>query len=158
SAELEAADELRAEVYDVSATLDADERRRWWAALAEAAQSEVTADEITLLDAWWSNARQAPETVPAHDEALSPGAERLLAALALAARAWPAGDTQVLGSDEASWNALCRLGALDVSSGWVVIQPAWEARAEQLVSASAAGTIGAVARALAERFPADGWA
>jgi transcriptional regulator with GAF, ATPase, and Fis domain len=158
TAELESTDELRAEVYDVGATLDPEERRRWWAALADAAQSEVAADAIASLDAWWSNARHAPGRRRSVDEEIPPASERLLASLALAARTWPINDAHALGCDEVAWDALCRAGALHVASGWAVIQPAWEERADRLAAAAHPDSIGAIARALLQRFPADAWA
>jgi transcriptional regulator with GAF, ATPase, and Fis domain/tetratricopeptide (TPR) repeat protein len=155
---LDAADDLHAEVYEVGATLEPAERQRWWAALGEAAHIEVTADSLASLDAWWSNARACSAARPEPAAALSSAGERLLALLSLASRAWPRDELPSLGADEATLEALAQAGAVRASGGWVVVEPAWEARAEGLAAKSSVETIGAAVRALSARFPDDAWA
>ena len=156
----EPTDDLRADVYEAGATLDSDDRRRWWVALADAAQADVASDDIDRLEAWWANARSAPErrTVTAEAADISPVEQRILASLALAARAWPATELAALGADEASVTSLRRVGAVRVASGWVAIDAQWEETAERLASAAEAATVDGIARALSDRLPGDAWA
>jgi tetratricopeptide (TPR) repeat protein len=154
----EAAAELRAEAFEIGATLDAGERGRWWAAIAEGAHAQVATDDLAALDAWWSNAQKAP-AVRARADAMTPLAgESLLVSLALAARAWPASDLAVLGADAEALEALRRASAVRVMGGWIAIEPAWEARAEQAAAAAPGGVLEMVAAALEARWPVEPWA
>jgi transcriptional regulator with GAF, ATPase, and Fis domain/tetratricopeptide (TPR) repeat protein len=152
------AEDLRAEIYDVGATLDAAERRRWWAALADAAQTEVASEAIDRLEAWWSNARINPDTRTVALDAASPAERRLLASLALASRAWPLNGLAALGSSEATASTLNRLGALRLAGGWVALDPAWEEPSERLAAKADQATVAEIAHALSEHFPHDAWA
>jgi transcriptional regulator with GAF, ATPase, and Fis domain len=154
----EAIDDLRAEVYDVGATLDAAERPRWWAALAAAAQTDVPADSLASLDAWWQNARRAPLSAPAPDVVLDAQGARLLAVLALVARAWRVADVAALGVEEGSADALVRAGAAREARGWLAVEPVWQERAETLAQCASAETRDAAARALSRCFECDPWA
>jgi transcriptional regulator with GAF, ATPase, and Fis domain/tetratricopeptide (TPR) repeat protein len=154
----EPSDDLRADVYEVGATLDPLERLRWWTAVAETAHGDVPGEAITALDAWWTNARQAPSARTVADVTLTPAAEQLAAALALAARAWPVEDVAFLGASEAAVEALARAGAARAEGGWVALDPVWESRAVQLAEAATGGTVECVARALTTRFEQDPWA
>ncbi|MGH7293508.1 MAG: sigma 54-interacting transcriptional regulator, partial [Polyangiaceae bacterium] len=154
----EQADDLRAETYDVGAALDPLERLRWLTAVAESAHAEVAGDKLASLEAWWTNARQAPTVRSSVDVALPPAAGQLAAALALAGRAWPADDIAFLGAPDGTAEALSRAGAARIEDGWLSLEPAWEARLEQLAGGAGAGAIDTVARALSTRFDRDPWA
>ena len=156
--DFEGCDDLRADTYEVGATLDASGRRRWWAALGEFAQTEVTPETISSLEEWWCNARGASSAPQLAAAMIAPESERLLAALALAACAWPAADVAALGADEAYIDALVRAGAVAASEGWLVVEPKWEARAEALGSQACSSTVERVAKSLVERFGLDAWA
>jgi transcriptional regulator with GAF, ATPase, and Fis domain/tetratricopeptide (TPR) repeat protein len=151
-------EDVAADVYEVGATLAPSERQRWWTALAEAAQAEVAEDALASLDAWWSNARGAPLARGATDGALGADPERLIAAMALAARAWPVADVGFLGCDEAAIDAVVRAGAAKVSGGWIALEPAWDVRAEQLAGKAPRELARLVARSMAARFEHDAWA
>ena len=151
-------DDLGVDTYEIGATLEASDRQRWWAALAESAAAAVTTDSLASLDAWWDGARRCPVARAATDAALEPAARRLQAMLALAARAWPVADVALLGADEAAAHALERAGAARVSDGWLALEPAWDARAEMVADSVSHEAVEAVARALALRFAQDPWA
>ena len=154
----ETTDDLHAESYEIGATLDETERTRWWAALADAAQAEVSVDAVASLDAWWNNARRAPLARPTSEATLDVDATRVATLLALVGRAWPAADAVLLGLDEAALQAIARVGAARCTGGWLAVEPAWEARAEALAAQAANGSIDAAARALVVRFEQDAWA
>jgi transcriptional regulator with GAF, ATPase, and Fis domain/tetratricopeptide (TPR) repeat protein len=154
----DSADELDLETFEVGATLDAGERRRWWTALTEAALAEVPFDSLTSLDAWWDAARRTPPLREAVDAALAPDARRLLTALALASRAWPVSDVALLGADLAAVESLARTGAVRADGGWVAVEAAWDKRAESLAGSAPHEIVEAAARALVLRFPEDPWA
>jgi transcriptional regulator with GAF, ATPase, and Fis domain/Tfp pilus assembly protein PilF len=151
-------DDLRADEYQVGAALGAVELQRWWAALAESASGEVAADALAELDSWWSNARHASMRPEGPLAKLPESAERLLAALALAGRAWPIGDIAALDSDESALDVLVRAGAVRAGGGWVAIESAWEERAASLADAWPGETVPWVTRALLSRFADDVWA
>ncbi len=153
---LQPTDDLRADVYEIGALLDAGERRRWWAALADAAETEITADTLERLDAWWANARCAPGTAPVAERVVSAAERHLLASLALASRAWPVAQLEALGTDAATVEALRQKGALRLSAGWTSIDPAWEETADALACDET--TIRAVATALGRCFHDEAWA
>ncbi|HEY5242863.1 MAG TPA: hypothetical protein VIJ22_15395, partial [Polyangiaceae bacterium] len=98
----ETADDLRADVYEINATLDPLERLRWWTAVGEAAHLDVAADAIASLDSWWQNARRAPLARSGTGATLDAAPEKLATVLALASRAWPTADVAHLGADPAS--------------------------------------------------------
>jgi transcriptional regulator with GAF, ATPase, and Fis domain/tetratricopeptide (TPR) repeat protein len=151
-------DDLRAEVYEVGATLDAAERPRWWAALAEAAQADVSGDSLISLEAWWQKARRARLAPPEPDAQLDWQGARLLSMLALTARAWHGADTGLLGVDEGTVDALVHAGAVRSTDGWIAIEAAWQGRAETLARCASDATMRAAARALSVRFEYDAWA
>ena len=158
AATAEGTDDLRADVHEVGATVDAAERQRWWAAVAQAAQAEVSTDAIASLDSWWDNARNAPlARVSAHG-ALDAAGERLVTALALAGRGWPVADVACLGAEQTAVEALVRAGAARAAGGWVALEPSWDARAEDLAGTAEANVVKGIARALATRFEHDPWA
>jgi transcriptional regulator with GAF, ATPase, and Fis domain/tetratricopeptide (TPR) repeat protein len=158
AASAEGTDDLQAEVYDIGATLDADERPRWWSALADAAQAEVGVDALESLDAWWQNARRTPLARGTVDALLDGEAARAATMLALVGRAWPAADAALLGVGESALHALARHGAARLAGGWIAIEAAWESRAEGLAAEGPNDQVGAAARALAARFEHDAWA
>jgi transcriptional regulator with GAF, ATPase, and Fis domain len=151
-------DDLRCDAYEVSGTLEAGERQRWWSALAEAAAADVTTDSLAALDAWWDGARRAPVARTGADVALDPAARRLTAMLALAARAWPLADLSLLAADEGAAQSLARAGAARISDGWIALDAAWDARAGLVASTVSHEAVEAVARALTLRFENDPWA
>ena len=151
-------DDLRAEVFEVSHTLDAAARERWWAALVRAAQPAVTASALTALEGWWRDARQALSCAASPEDPLPAAAERLLAVLSLAARAWPVADASALRADEGGLEVLVRLGALRAVDGWVSISPAWSNRGQKLASSAAPETVGEAIRGLAQCFADEPWA
>jgi transcriptional regulator with GAF, ATPase, and Fis domain/tetratricopeptide (TPR) repeat protein len=154
----ETTDDLQCDVFEIDATLDEVERQRWWAALADAAQREIASDAVTSLDAWWSNARQAPLASAPPDAPLAERSSRLLAMLALAGRAWPAADVARLGADDACVESVARAGAARSLGGWIAIQRSWDARAAALAEAAPAEMVAAAAHALMARFDHDAWA
>ncbi|HEY3818576.1 MAG TPA: sigma 54-interacting transcriptional regulator [Polyangiaceae bacterium] len=158
AASSETADDLRADVYEINATLDPLERLRWWTAVAEAAHLDVAADAIASLDSWWQNARQAPLARAGTGAALDDAAEKLTTRLALASRAWPTAEIASLGADCAAVEALARAGAARTDGGWVVLDSAWQARAEMLAEAAPGDVLELVAHALTARFERDPWA
>ncbi|HTQ42240.1 MAG TPA: sigma 54-interacting transcriptional regulator [Polyangiaceae bacterium] len=151
-------EDVAADVYEIGATLAPSERQRWWTALAESAQAEVAEDSLASLDTWWSNARGASLARGATDVALGADPERLIAAMALAARAWPVADVSFLGCDEAAVDAVVRAGAAKVAGGWIALEPAWDVRAEQLAGKAPRELARLVARSMAARFEHDAWA
>jgi transcriptional regulator with GAF, ATPase, and Fis domain len=151
-------EDLDLEVFEVGATLEAGERQRWWAALTEAAMGEVAFESLASLDAWWGAARRSPAAREAVDAALPPDARRLLATLALTARAWPIADVALLGADLETVEALARAGAARTDGGWVAVEAPWDAQAERLALSAPHEVVEAAASALALRLPADPWA
>ena len=156
--DFEVCDDLRADTYEVGATLDAAGRRRWWAALGESAQTEVAPEAISSLEAWWRNARGASAAPQPSAATTAPESERVLAALSLAARAWPAAELAALGADQARIDILVRAGAVVASEGWLVVDPKWEVRAEALASRACNSAVERVTEALMEHFALDAWA
>jgi transcriptional regulator with GAF, ATPase, and Fis domain/tetratricopeptide (TPR) repeat protein len=154
----EGADDLQADVYDVGAALDASERLRWWAALADAAQTDVAVDALASLDAWWENARRAPLARAASDAPLDGDAATVAMMLALVGRAWPAADAALLGVGDGALQAVVRAGVARCTGGWIAIESAWERVAEGLAAEAGSERIDAAARALAARFEPDAWA
>jgi transcriptional regulator with GAF, ATPase, and Fis domain/tetratricopeptide (TPR) repeat protein len=154
----ESVEDLQADVYEVSATLDPLERLRWWTAVAEAAHVEIGADAIASLDSWWRNARHAPLTRTGADALLGPAAESLATRLALAARAWPAADVAILGADVSAVEVLARIGGVKTEGGWLALDSTWEARARLLTEAASPEVLESVARAMLTRFEHDVWA
>ena len=151
-------EELGLEVFEVGATLEGEERRRWWSALTEAAMAEVPHDSLVSLDAWWDCSRRSPATRATLDAALDADASRLLTTLALVARAWPVSDVALLGADPGAAEALARAGAARSKDGWIAVTPAWDTRSEGLAQAAPHEVVEAAARALLLRFGADPWA
>ncbi len=151
-------EDVAADVYEVGATLAPSDRQRWWTALAEAAQAEVAEDSLASLDAWWSNARGAPLARGATDVSLGADPERLIAAMALAARAWPVADVTFLGCDEAAVDAVVRAGAAKIAGGWIALEPAWDVRAEQRAGNAPRELPRRVARSMVARVEHDAWA
>jgi transcriptional regulator with GAF, ATPase, and Fis domain len=151
-------DDLHADVYEIGATLDVDERRRWWAALAEAVVTDIPSSSLASLDAWWEAARRCPPTRATIDAALKPGPRGFVTALALVGRVWPVADAALLGADEGTVEALERSGAARIVDGWVALDAAWDARAASLADAAATDVVEAAARALVLRFADDPWA
>ena len=152
------ADDLRADLYEVSGTLDVLERLRWWCSIAEAAHLDVPADAIASLDAWWQNARNASLARAGADAVLAPASESLAVTLALAARAWQVADLAALGCDPGAVEGLTRAGAVKIDGGWLTLDPAWTVRAEALAESASAEVLAAVASALTTRFEHDAWA
>jgi|GEM_PF-399472 len=155
---LDEGDDVCAEPYEVSAALDAVERQRWFAALAEAASAEVTAEDLATLDAWWDSARRASPRSAATEGPLPPEAERLLAALAAVSRSWPLADLSALGADDGALRALVRCAAVRDAGGWVAPTAAWQPRADRLAEAAGHDLLALAAGALRTRFEHDPWA
>jgi DNA-binding NtrC family response regulator/tetratricopeptide (TPR) repeat protein len=152
------ADDLRADVYEVSGTLDPLERLRWWCCLAEAAHVDIPADAIASLDSWWQNARRASLARTGADALLAPASESLAARLTLAARAWQAADVAALGCQPGAVEDLARAGAVTIDGGWLTLDPAWAVRGEALAEGAPAEVLASVAHALITRFEHDAWA
>src|SRR5579859_4422615 len=151
-------DDLQAETYDVGSTLNAAELPRWWSALADAAQTEVTADDLASLETWWHNARHASLARATLDASLGEGAQHLACMLSLVGRAWPTTDVSLLGADPGAVEALARAGAARVAAGWLAIEAAWEAKAGPAIERAGLEVLHAAARALLARFDHDPWA
>jgi transcriptional regulator with GAF, ATPase, and Fis domain/tetratricopeptide (TPR) repeat protein len=152
------ADDLRADVYEVSGTLDPLERLRWWCCLAEAAHVDIPADAIASLDSWWQNARRASLARTGADAFLAPTSESLAARLTLAARAWQVADVAALGCEPGAIEGLARAGAVRIDGGWLTLDPAWVMRGQALAEDAPAEVLASVAHALIARFEHDTWA
>ena len=157
----DAAADLRAESFEVRATLDAAEMRRWWAALADHAHGDVVTDDLAKLDAWWSEVRRAPVPLANLGAARVPTiGEPLFVALAVAGRAWPSDDLAVLGAgaDGEALRALERCGVVTTARGLASIDAAYEETASQATAHAPATTLATVAAALVARHHDDPWA
>jgi transcriptional regulator with GAF, ATPase, and Fis domain len=154
----EAVDDLRADPFEISGTLDPLERARWWSAVAEAAHLDVAADAIAALEGWWQNARHAPLAPARGDLQLGPAFESLAVRLALAARAWPTADVTILGAEPGAVEGLARAGAVSTHGGWLTLDPAWQARADALAEGASREVLESVAHAMTTRFAHDAWA
>jgi transcriptional regulator with GAF, ATPase, and Fis domain len=150
--------DLRVEGFDVSASLDPNELRRWWAAAAEDAHADARTEDLTKLEGAWSHARRTVAPDPVVAPHFTDGGVELFAALALAARAWPIVEIASLGGQRADVETLVAAGALRSSRGWVAIDAAFDARAVQAVSDASPTARLRVASALVARFHADAWA
>ena len=162
--------DLRAERFDVSASLDLQERTRWWSGVAEEADVTVASGQLAALEAWWESAMRSPV---AHARPLAteipPEAGPLYAALGLAGRAWPVADLPALvGADERAVQAMVALlvatrGA-HLERGWFVldpdlVDPVTRTGLEDFALAKRdAAMCSRVAEALCLRFTADPWA
>jgi transcriptional regulator with GAF, ATPase, and Fis domain/tetratricopeptide (TPR) repeat protein len=154
----DAADDLRADVYEVSGTLDTLERQRWWCSIAEAAHLDIPSDAIASLDTWWQNARHTSVARTGADAVLGPASASLVTRLALAARAWDAMDVAALGCEPDVVESLTRAGALCTEGGCLTLDPAWMARADALADSASAEVLASVASAMTTRFGHDAWA
>jgi transcriptional regulator with GAF, ATPase, and Fis domain/tetratricopeptide (TPR) repeat protein len=150
-------EDLGLEAFEIGATLEGDERRRWWSALTVAAMNDVPQDSLAALDAWWDGARRSPASRSGPEVALDAGASRLLATLALVARAWPMTELALLGADPGAAEALVRAGAAKCVDGWLAVEPSWDPRAESLGDAAPQAMVQVAARALTSRFDSDAW-
>ena len=158
----EAASDLRADAFDIGATLDHSEMGRWWAAVADQAHAELVTDDLAALEAWWGAMRRVEVPCVQQANALPDEGRVLFTGLALAARSWPAGELAALLSRASPATALAALeqaGAIKVARGWIHIDRSWEEEAGVAeVAASDVSLLDGIGQALIARFPADPWA
>ncbi|MDI3283348.1 sigma 54-interacting transcriptional regulator [Polyangium sp. 15x6] len=132
-----------------------EDLRRFWEAIAQAAELRLGAEEgrLEALERWWSAARRAPLDGRAEPIALEPAQRRLCARLALAQRSLPAAEVGRLGAS-ADVEALVARGAATIdAAGSMKLTGA--APIELEVDRDDAI---AVASALEAVFPLDPWA
>ncbi|MDI1449464.1 sigma 54-interacting transcriptional regulator [Polyangium sp. 6x1] len=132
-----------------------EDLRRFWEAIAQAAELRLGAEEgrLEALERWWSAARRAPLDGRAEPLVLEPAQRRLCARLALAQRSLPAAEAGRLGAST-DVEALVARGAATIdAAGSMKLTGAapieLEADREDAV---------AVASALEALFPMDPWA
>ncbi|HVK63106.1 MAG TPA: sigma 54-interacting transcriptional regulator [Polyangium sp.] len=132
-----------------------EDLRRYWEAIAQAAELRLGAEEgrLEALERWWSAARRAPLDGRAEPIVLEPAQRRLCARLALAQRSLPAAEANRLGAS-ADVEALVARGVATIdTAGSMKLTGAapieLEADREDAV---------AVASALEAVFPVDPWA
>jgi DNA-binding NtrC family response regulator/tetratricopeptide (TPR) repeat protein len=89
-------------VFDVAADLDPAAKLRWFSAIAEEAERDLGATELTRLEAWWMEARRSTPRDPGASLAgLGAAAQRVARALALAGRSLSTGALEALASSPA---------------------------------------------------------
>jgi len=152
------AEDLAATTFDVPATLDDDGKARFFNSLCEEATRRIDSDDVTVLERWWRAARNAP----AEGATLPPlplQAEALFTSLTLAMRGYPLrSDLASLGGDREALKLLSEAGAVDVTDGFIAIEPAWGERAYAAAAAASPSDCARVAVALTRDFPADPFA
>jgi DNA-binding NtrC family response regulator/Tfp pilus assembly protein PilF len=75
-----------ASTFEVLGELTANDKLRWWTAVAEEARTDLPATDLRSLEMWWAKARRVtPDEAPALDD-LGDVPRRVLACLALAGR------------------------------------------------------------------------
>jgi DNA-binding NtrC family response regulator/tetratricopeptide (TPR) repeat protein len=113
----------------VRGALGPEETRAFWEAVALDADRTLSSrfTRIDALERWWSAARSTRADAPADRGALSAGALRLLARIALSERAWHPGDLARLGGGAAR-DELLGAGAIEVGPRGqaVSIAASWE--------------------------------
>ncbi|MRG91758.1 sigma 54-interacting transcriptional regulator [Polyangium spumosum] len=132
-----------------------EDLRRFWEAIAQAAELRLGAEEgrLEALERWWSAARRAPLDGRAEQIPLEPGQRRLCARLALAQRSFPVAEAGRLGTSE-DVAALVARGAVTIdAAGSMKLTGA----APMELEAEHDDAI-AVASALEGVFPIDPWA
>jgi transcriptional regulator with GAF, ATPase, and Fis domain/tetratricopeptide (TPR) repeat protein len=166
------ATDLRAEVFELGARLDASAKERWVAAVAHEAEGLLASDDLAALEHWWSATRDTVHLTTDQQLLATPAdGEALFSALALARRGWSASEITILGGDRVALEALVRAGAVDVDrldrgssghgghgGGWVTITPAWQSRADEAAACATPAARAQVARALSRTCPDDAWA
>ena len=100
----DAADDLKGERFDVAPTLDGDEKKRWWSAIAEEAHAMVASDQLAQLDSWWGAVKRASAARRRRPTRKRP---RKRGARCSRRWRWP----------EGSW-PMAQLGALGVTDAW----------------------------------------
>ncbi len=60
----DAAGDIAGERFEVTATLDEGEKRRWWSAVADEARAMLASDDLAQLDSWWSAVKRASVAEP----------------------------------------------------------------------------------------------
>ncbi len=150
--------DLGSETFDVPATLDETERRRWWSAVAHEAHSAVATNDFGGLESWWAAARRAAVATPVHPEDVPSEGHALFIALALAGRPWPLGEIAVLDAHVEGISALAAAGAVTISSGWVAIATAWEGHAAVAAASAPTSLREGVATALLGASGFEPWA
>ena len=166
SDETDSADDLRGERFDVAATLDDGEKRRWWSAIAEEAQQMLASDDLAELDAWWGAMKRASAAHPARNGSVAlladeaPAAGRpLFAALALAGRPWPISDLAAISVPaDGALDALVAAGAVHLAGGWLSVAAAWDACASVAVRNASAPAREQVVGALLGGPGSEPWA
>jgi DNA-binding NtrC family response regulator/tetratricopeptide (TPR) repeat protein len=156
--------QLRAQLFEISAELDAEAQRRWFSAAADAAQTSRSGEDLASLDAWWSTAERVAADADANALTIPEAGKELFSALALVARAWPVAKISLLirtaGSpDEKSNDALDALvdaGIAVSDRGWLSLAPAWSKVAEAAALAADSKICARVADALLASFD-DSW-
>jgi DNA-binding NtrC family response regulator len=157
------ATQLQAQLFEVSAELDGEAKRRWFSAAADAAQSSRSNEDLASLDAWWSTAERVAADADADASSIPEAGKELFSALALTARAWPVAKISLLcapeGSDPGALGALGALvdaGIATNDRGWVGLAPAWSSVAEAFAAAADSKICARVADALLSSFD-DSW-
>jgi transcriptional regulator with GAF, ATPase, and Fis domain/tetratricopeptide (TPR) repeat protein len=147
------ADDLQAERFEVSGTLDPAETVQWWSAIAPEADRLVGTSELHALHAWWEGARRTRVDGDKSSQVFSPRASELLAALGAAGRSWPLSDVSLLTEDAALIEELQRADALEIEHGWILLGATATPDAEL-----PRDVCDRVAAALIARFHGDAWA
>src|SRR5204863_53593 len=136
--------DIRGERYELGASLDADERRRWWMAAAEDGNAATPDARLADLEvAWVARKRAAAVLTPA----VPSSSTRLFTALALLGRSWP--ETSLAELAPGSARDLIAAGAVATERGWVAITPLFESLAEAARRGAPSGERFGVAHALA---------
>jgi DNA-binding NtrC family response regulator/tetratricopeptide (TPR) repeat protein len=117
-----------ASTFEVLGELTANDKLRWWLAVAEEAQTDLPAADLRSLEMWWAKARHVtPEDAPALHE-LGDVPCRVLACLALAGRSLslPALASLVSGDVAAAVEQLVLAGLATCTGGLVSASPSRE--------------------------------
>jgi transcriptional regulator with GAF, ATPase, and Fis domain/tetratricopeptide (TPR) repeat protein len=142
------ADDFAGERFEVLSSLDDDDKRHWWKAVAEEATSLVQTDQLAQLDSWWESVKRVRAAPPASSEELPVAGRSLFTALALAGRPWPANDLASLGGTNGEVEALVVAGAALADGGFLALAPAWQERAAAAAAEAEGSLVETVASAL----------
>ena len=143
-----------ARLVQIDPIASAEDLRRFWEAIAQAAELRLGAEEgrLEALERWWSAARRAPLDGRAAPLVLEPGQRRLCARLALAQRSVPVAEAVRLGTS-VDVEALVTRGVATIDAGSLKLTGAapLEIEADRDDAAAVASTLEGV-------FPLDPWA
>jgi tetratricopeptide (TPR) repeat protein len=151
--ESDTASDIRADRFDIAGHLDAEDKQRWWSAVAEEAHAIIASDDLATLETWWASVKRRPRCDDATDAPLPEAARALFTALALAGRAWSLNALGALGAGDEAASLLVHAGAAQTDRGFLGIARAWDERARQAADAASSAERLAVARALGGTDP-----